>query len=376
MLRTGSPAGVGPQPLQEHGLADEDFFLHAMSLERKRSERSGKPFLLVLLRSAELFGGKPGVKLVRELQRGVLAGIREIDLSGWYEDEVALGIIFTELGGAATGANEAILSRITEAVVRTVGAETAAKIAITSHVFPSGTGNGQHGVGAETDDSMRFYPDVPRRERRRRSEYLIKRVMDVLGSLCALVLFSPVFLILAILIKLTSEGPVLFRQTRSGQYGKAFTFLKFRSMYQNNDAQIHQEYVTRFISGEQNSNTNAKVFKITNDPRVTVVGRFLRRTSLDELPQFINVLRGDMSLVGPRPPVAYEVEHYDVWHRRRLLEVRPGITGLWQVSGRSKVNFDEMVRLDLKYARKWSIAMDCKILWQTPKAVLSGEGAY
>jgi lipopolysaccharide/colanic/teichoic acid biosynthesis glycosyltransferase len=158
-----------------------------------------------------------------------------------------------------------------------------------------------------------------------------------------------------------------------------FTFLKFRSMYVNNDASIHKEYVQQLIAGEaeRNGNENGEgVFKITNDPRITSIGKVLRRASLDELPQFINVLRGEMSLVGPRPPVAYEVEAYDVWHRRRILEAKPGITGLWQVNGRSRVKFDDMVRLDLQYAKTWSPWLDVKILLRTPGAVISGGGAY
>jgi lipopolysaccharide/colanic/teichoic acid biosynthesis glycosyltransferase len=158
-----------------------------------------------------------------------------------------------------------------------------------------------------------------------------------------------------------------------------FTLLKFRSMYVNNDANIHKEYVQQLIAGEaeRNGNENGEgVFKITNDPRVTAIGKVLRRSSLDELPQFINVLRGEMSLVGPRPPVAYEVEAYDVWHRRRILEAKPGITGLWQVNGRSRVKFDDMVRLDLQYAKTWSPWLDVKILLRTPGAVISGGGAY
>jgi lipopolysaccharide/colanic/teichoic acid biosynthesis glycosyltransferase len=128
---------------------------------------------------------------------------------------------------------------------------------------------------------------------------------------------------------------------------------------------------------ERNGNENGEgVFKITNDPRITSIGKLLRRASLDELPQFINVLRGEMSLVGPRPPVAYEVEAYDVWHRRRILEAKPGITGLWQVNGRSRVKFDDMVRLDLRYAKTWSPWLDVKILLRTPGAVISGGGAY
>ena len=181
------------------------------------------------------------------------------------------------------------------------------------------------------------------------------------------------------MIKLTSKGPVLFCQRRIGQFGKTFTFLKFRSMKVDNNPKIHEEYVKKLIAGEgdlKQSDGKDGSFKLVNDPRVTPVGKFIRRTSLDELPQFFNVLLGDMSLVGPRPPVPYEYQAYDVWHRRRMIEVRPGITGLWQVKGRSKTTFDEMVRLDLQYAQSWSVAMDVKILLQTPKAVMSGSGAY
>jgi lipopolysaccharide/colanic/teichoic acid biosynthesis glycosyltransferase len=142
----------------------------------------------------------------------------------------------------------------------------------------------------------------------------------------------------------------------------------------------HRQYITQFIAGEAKGDSVRKdgevVYKIVGDPRVTPVGHILRRTSLDELPQLINVLKGDMSLVGPRPPLPYELEVYDIWHKRRLMEAKPGITGLWQISGRSRVKFDDMVRLDLRYAQKWSLWMDIKILLQTPRAILSGEGAY
>jgi len=151
-------------------------------------------------------------------------------------------------------------------------------------------------------------------------------------------------------------------------------------MYAENDSKIHQEYVQRFIAGQADSEKiepgEPAVYKIKNDSRVTPLGRLLRKTSLDELPQFWNVLRGEMSLVGPRPPMPYEFEVYDVWHRRRVLEAKPGITGLWQVSGRSRMCFDDMVRLDLRYSQSWSLWLDLKILAATPIAVLSGEGAY
>jgi lipopolysaccharide/colanic/teichoic acid biosynthesis glycosyltransferase len=148
-------------------------------------------------------------------------------------------------------------------------------------------------------------------------------------------------------------------------------------MYFANDSTIHKEYVTRYIAGRtKKQDKGIAIYKITNDPRVTPIGRLLRRTSLDELPQFFNVLCGEMSLVGPRPPVPYEFAAYDSWHRTRLLAVKPGITGLWQVEGRSRVEFDDMVRLDLRYASAWSLWLDIKILLKTPKAVLVGEGAF
>jgi lipopolysaccharide/colanic/teichoic acid biosynthesis glycosyltransferase len=183
----------------------------------------------------------------------------------------------------------------------------------------------------------------------------------------------------ALAIKLTSKGPVFFRQQRIGQFGRRFMLLKLRSMFVGNDPSIHQEYVKQLIAAgadPQHKAPNGKVFKLVNDPRITKVGAFLRRTSLDEIPQFINVFLGDMSLVGPRPPIAYEIEAYDLWHRRRVLEAKPGITGLWQVKGRSRVTFDEMVRLDLQYATTWSPWMDVKILLRTPAAVVNGDGAY
>jgi lipopolysaccharide/colanic/teichoic acid biosynthesis glycosyltransferase len=192
-------------------------------------------------------------------------------------------------------------------------------------------------------------------------------------------LLSPLLCVIAALIKMTSKGPILFKQQRLGQYGVRFTFLKFRSMHFQNDAKIHRDYVRQLISAKENDrqmDDSEAVYKIKDDPRVTRFGKFLRKTSLDELPQFINVLTGEMSLVGPRPPIPYEVEAYEIWHRRRFLEIKPGITGLWQVEGRSRVKFDDMVRLDIKYAKIWSPWLDIKILMRTPRAVFRGVGAY
>jgi lipopolysaccharide/colanic/teichoic acid biosynthesis glycosyltransferase len=207
----------------------------------------------------------------------------------------------------------------------------------------------------------------------------IKQAMDIVGSALMLILCTPLFLMIGLAIKTSSKGPVFFRQQRVGQYGQSFTFLKFRSMHTDNDDSVHKEYAAKLIAGnaesEQSNGGGERIFKLTNDKRVTRVGKFLRRTSLDELPQLVNVLKGDMSLVGPRPALPYELAAYQTWHRRRVLQVKPGITGLWQVTGRSSVKFDEMVRLDLRYATSWSPWLDFKILMRTPRAVIGGAGA-
>ncbi len=210
----------------------------------------------------------------------------------------------------------------------------------------------------------------------------IKRVIGIFLSITSAVIFLPFFIVIAILTKLSSrQGPVIFKQERIGLSRKKFTFWKFRSMYVNSNSEIHRSYVEQLIkNGSPNDPTatqeHEKTYKITNDPRVTPVGKFLRKTSIDELPQLINVLKGEMSLVGPRPPIPYELWSYDIWHKRRVLDIKPGITGLWQVKGRSRTTFDEMVRLDLKYIREWSLWLDIKILLQTPWAVFSSKGAY
>lgn len=208
----------------------------------------------------------------------------------------------------------------------------------------------------------------------------MKRVIDVIGSGLILVLSAPLLLVIALAIKASSRGPVLFRQERVGHYGRHFTFLKFRSMFLNNDHGVHKEFVTKFIADEAphpplNGN-GTRIYKLAVDSRITRVGKFLRSTSLDELPQLLNVLKGEMSLVGPRPPIPYEVAVYETWHRRRVLEAKPGITGLWQITGRSRVKFDEMVRLDLRYSATWTLWLDLKILLHTPLAVIKGTGAY
>lgn len=201
-----------------------------------------------------------------------------------------------------------------------------------------------------------------------------KRVFDFLLSLIGILFLSPLLIIIALGVIFSSPGPAIFTQKRVGKDGHSFEFFKFRSMYAGNDESIHKAYFAKLIRGRREAECGDS-FKIKNDPRVTPLGRLLRKTSLDELPQLFNVLKGDMSLVGPRPPIDYEVEQYMDWHRQRL-HATPGITGLWQVSGRSSVPFDEMVLLDIHYMEHWSLLLDLKILLRTVPVVLFGIGAY
>lgn len=353
----------------------EELFLGILCLERKRAERSRKRFLLVLIDAEDAVKTERQSQVLAGVVRAADASRRETDPAGWYKDRAILGIMFTELGATD---DAAAVRRLEEKVHGALAAELSAEdrqlIGVSIHIFGSDFGDGDD-VSA---DPM-FYPDLIHLHESKKLPFVLKRVMDVAGSLALIILLSPVFLLIAIAIKLTSKGPVLYKQERLGRFGKTFTCLKFRSMKLDSNSKIHQEFITQVIKGTYDGNPadgGAPVYKMTCDPRVTRVGQFIRRTSLDELPQFFNVLQGEMSLVGPRPPIEYEYKEYDVWHRRRVLEVKPGITGLWQVRGRSRVRFDDMVRLDLQYARGWSLWLDIRILLATPRAVAFGDDAY
>jgi lipopolysaccharide/colanic/teichoic acid biosynthesis glycosyltransferase len=270
----------------------------------------------------------------------------------------------------------AILNRVSSTLRNELTFEQFSQVSISFHLFPDDWDDDKPG---RPSNSI-LYPDLVNHKNGRRTLLILKRAIDLCGSAVITLLLAPLFIVIAVAVRLSSAGPILFKQERVGQFGQSFTFLKFRSMYVNNDCNVHKEFVRKLIAqeaGTDNASSGQKgVYKLTNDKRITPVGKFLRRTSLDELPQLLNVLSGDMSLVGPRPPIPYELATYQTWHRRRVLEVKPGITGLWQVTGRSRVKFDEMVRLDLRYATSWTPWLDLKILLQTPLAVIRGSGAY
>lgn len=366
-----------PAPAVKRALLEEAVFRQMIAVERKRTERSKAPFLLMLLEADCAEGPKEAASTLESVTRVLLISSRDTDLIGWYKNRVTLGAIFTGLVvNDRRAILDAFLTKINNTLRDELNPAQFSQVRISFHLFPDDWDHEKPG----RPSNATLYPDLVNEDKGRRSVLLVKRSIDVSGSLLMLALCAPLFLIIALAIKLSSEGPVFFRQLRVGRYGKTFTFLKFRSMYVDNDPAVHREFVTKLIASKTlpgaNNGDGPGVFKIKNDKRITRVGKFLRRTSLDELPQFLNVLMGDMSLVGPRPPIPYELTAYQIWHRQRLLGVKPGITGLWQVLSRSAVDFDEMVRLDLRYASTWTPWLDCKILLRTPLAVIRGTGAY
>lgn len=342
--------------------------------ERRRAERSGRPFLLMLATPGRVSENGSGAAYLDGLAPALAAAIRTTDTIGWQRQDQCLGAIFTELGTSEKGAIlTSIKNKVTAIIDKQMPGTNTMDLNLAFYLFPESSGHESH-------SAFRLHPELyPERSSRNISQSL-KRVIDVTGSVLALMALSPILLAISLVIKLTSKGPVLFRQVRVGQHGKQFVFFKFRSMYADSDATLHREYVSHFIAGKalmkESADGKTSAYKVIDDPRVTPLGRFLRKTSLDELPQLLNVIRGEMSLVGPRPPLPYELACYDAWHLRRVIEVAPGITGLWQVCGRSRTSFDEMVRLDLRYAHNWSLALDFVILLRTPGAVVSGDGAY
>jgi lipopolysaccharide/colanic/teichoic acid biosynthesis glycosyltransferase len=371
---------VGPSTdspsLIEREVLNEKSFKRMIAIERKRTERSQEPFLLMLVE----IGDNPVSRDHSEILNRVIPVLhsvsRDTDVVGWYKDLSVIGVMFTGL--VMTDRSmilSTILTRVSALLRDVLTTPQFQQVSLSFHFFPDEWDL----VDADGPSNTALYPDLMNPGRRKRALLIVKRGIDTIGSALALSICLPAFAAIAVAIKLTSKGPVFFRQERIGQYGRPFTFLKFRSMYTDSDHAVHREYVTRLITDKAGSKSTqgAKggIYKISNDSRVTPLGRFLRRTSLDELPQIINVLRGDMSLVGPRPPIPYELVAYQTWHRRRILDAKPGITGLWQVTARSLVKFDEMVRLDLRYAISWSLWLDFKILLRTPLAVIKGAGA-
>jgi lipopolysaccharide/colanic/teichoic acid biosynthesis glycosyltransferase/GGDEF domain-containing protein len=404
-------------------LLDSEDFLDRMRQERMRSERYETPLSLVtidipaLAKFSTIGNGKKAQTFMRHIAGVLKNSTRESDIKGWYQEN-KIGLLApntNELGARGLASNLIQSAMNYSGLGGNLETTDLNRFVLVSSIETgrSYLANGQdlnnkktsspsskkqdfvEFTGAESlpsrtsvatgsvDLAVAEWPlsiEILSQELARELDLKVKRFIDIVGSLVGIILCAPLMLIIALLIKLTSRGPVLFRQERLGFLGKPFTFLKFRSMKAASDQSLHKDYVTKLINGDNDAinkgTADQPLYKITEDPRITPFGKFLRKSSLDELPQFFNVLKGNMSLVGPRPPIPYECDVYKRWHCRRVLEVKPGITGLWQVSGRSSTTFDEMVRLDLAYIRNWSLWLDIKIIFQTFWAVVSTKGGY
>jgi lipopolysaccharide/colanic/teichoic acid biosynthesis glycosyltransferase len=348
----------------------EKLFEAMLSLERLRTERAKRQFILMLIEGKQLLSMDTTLKQVVE---AISSSTRETDILGWYKRNAVIGVILTEFGQCdISSALNTVNAKVCSALHNRLGLRQSNDLHISFHIYPEDEIIAPRNWEADS----KLYPDLPGVKLNGKASLIVKRFMDIIGSVVAIILLLPLLALIAVAVKLSSKGPVLFCQKRVGQYGSLFTFYKFRSMYFKSASSIHETYAKQFISGEAKSENSSGLYKMSNDRRITPLGRVLRKTSFDELPQLFNVLRGDMSLVGPRPPIPYELEVYSPWHRRRLLEAKPGITGLWQVNGRSKTVFNDMVRLDLRYAANRSLWLDIAILAKTVWVVVSGDGGY
>ena len=339
-------------------------FIHCLRTEKLRTDRSKAPLSMALFFLGE--NGGNGRKALHEFLRYLNTITRETDIKGWLDENI-VGVLLPYTNNIGAHAY----------VDKVLGGNGHAAYPVITGTYPDHI---FHRLLNEGDSGPDFFPlDVDGDSKPPGLQQALKKAIDVVGSLCGLILLSPLFGIIALAVKIDSPGPVLFKQTRLGMKGERFSFCKFRSMHWNTDDQIHREYVANLIEGRldeiDQGDGKSPFFKMKADSRVTPVGKILRKSSLDELPQLFNVLKGEMSLVGPRPPLAYEVEKYEPWHLRRILEVKPGITGLWQVSGRSTTTFNEMVRLDLRYEKNCSLWLDLKIILKTIREVIYPKGA-
>jgi len=352
------------RPISISALLPKSEFLERLRIEKRRADRSRSQLSIIVLSLNKKTSGDDRDPIA--MLRALAIIVRETDIIGLL-DQGALGIVLPETG---KGGLQYLLQEIRKARGGT-------QCSVTSGTYPD-----QLFDALETEE--RIKPNILNYVledaiRLSPTKTALKRGVDILGAVVGILISLPIMLFTPIAIKLTSPGPVIFKQSRLGRKGVPFIFYKFRSMYINTDDRIHRDFVADLISGnDANINrggTQEPFYKIKSDPRVTPVGRFIRKTSIDELPQFFNVLKGDMSLVGPRPPISYESLLYESWHLRRVLEIKPGITGLWQVEGRSSIGFDDMVRLDLQYVTNQSLFLDLKILFKTVKVVFQCIGA-
>ena len=381
-------------------ILEKSEFADLIYYERERSERTNRPFSLIHVDFTKI-DTNTNAQAFEKIKKTIEPFLRTIDRIGWIKNNtICILLPETKIDGAkyvAVKIKNELIARLGEkSSLLNFVVSTYPKIPDfkQNNIYSNETKSCASSLPAEiyemeyssetltTDiiplDSSCIL-DLGTIALRKDWQFIMKRLIDIAGALFGLIIFSPLMLIIAAAVKLTSKGPLLFRQERTGYQGKKFPFLKFRSMHINNDENLHREYVKKHIQGNHNEinmgSEDQPCYKMKNDPRITPLGSILRKSSMDELPQFFNVLMGQMSLVGPRPPIPYELDNYQSWHMKRVLNVKPGITGLWQVKGRSLTTFDEMVRMDLHYTKNWNLWLDFEILFSTFIVVFTGMGA-
>lgn len=352
------PAGIVADILPEH------HFLQQLRREKRRADRTKSVFSLVTFRADARAPSAAETALLCCL---LAEKIRETDVVGFIDRGIGLLLVNTDTCGA-----KAFVDRMAEQT-------PVADVVITSFTYPDLM------FGALSDEVMERPSVQPllsdiRPDRHQSLALVLKRVLDLAAAGVGLLLLSPVMLITALLVRASSPGPIIYKQPRIGWRGTPFVLYKFRSMVCDADENVHREYVTRLIKAPFSRSgaaaTSTSWTKLESDPRITSIGHFIRKTGIDELPQLFNVFKGDLSIVGPRPPLRYESEHYQAWHLRRIFECRPGITGLWQVNRGSTVSFADMVRLDIAYVRNWSLLLDLKIIFRTVVVILKRRGVH
>lgn len=348
-----------------YGLYREKIFDDMLQRERKRTERSQKPFALIMVEIHHLVKSK-AKRSIRNLTVVLEECFREIDIQGWYKHQSIIGIICPDVERESV---KALKKKVQNALEKALPISFIEELTVSYICFP------EEDTRDIDDVHLSVYPEFKVNSPKKIVSDIAKRTMDLVVATTALIVILPLLAVVAVLIKVTSPGPVFFKQKRVGFGGREFTLFKFRSMNINNDESVHKAFVKDFIknSGLEVSD-DTQAFKIVHDKRVTRIGAFLRKTSLDELPQLLNIICGDMSLVGPRPPIKYEVDEYHIWHRRRVMEVKPGLTGFWQVYGRSSTSFENMVRMDIYYIKYRNFLLDVMLILRTPFVLL--KGAY
>jgi lipopolysaccharide/colanic/teichoic acid biosynthesis glycosyltransferase len=349
-----------------------DLFLHDLKREIRRADRTQAPLSMVMFQISDRFWQQS--PHADELLDVLHSQTRETDALGHVGDQL-MAVLCPDTDAAGA-----------QHLIQKINAQaTHVRYTAQASTYPDDVfRQWATGLPERADHGSLLRADVQQDDPQ--GSYALKRPLDVLGALLALLLFAPLMIVVALAIAWTSRGPIIFKQQRVGYGGRPFTFYKFRSMAVNNDDSAHRAFAAQHIlsqnpvtasDGTRNMGapTQARVYKIKADARVTRVGRFIRKTSIDELPQLFNVLKGEMSLVGPRPPLPYETAVYKSWHLRRLMTVKPGMTGVWQVEGRSSVTFNEMVRMDLRYIRECTLRHDLTLLLKTVAVVVLCKGA-